>query len=370
MSVYAAIAGGYTAGHLTPGFAIIDALRAADSSRECLFIGSEIGPERKVIEARGLTFCSISSLPYSRGDGMDKFRSLFAIPRSIVQSIRLLRRQRVQRLMVLGGHASVGPGLAARILGIPVFILEPNASFGKANRLLARVARTIFTSPLFNEPVSEILSRRIVCSGVPLRAELRRIASKHDAKQASRSGLRNLLILGGSLGHDDVNLNMPGVCGALIKEGFEMRVVHQCGVQRVQSDLDHAYRMNDVEAHVVSYIDDIAEQYDLADVIVSAAGAISLAELSMVGKPAVIVPLKDAAGQHQLENAIQFETFTGAPVVVHSDKMANDLTSALTQSLTSPAGGNKDERSMTRFWSPDAHAVIVSHLEKVGESHD
>jgi len=367
MGMQVAFAGGYTAGHLTPGLALIEAIREDRPDSHCIFLGSESGPEKQLVEREGIPFYALPSLPFSRGHTISKVRSLLRIPRSVYLSIKILRKERVDRLILLGGHVSVAPGIAARILGIPMFLLEPNASFGLASKLLVQHVQALFVSPLFSELLRESIRPQVINTGVPLRKMTLADQGGREDAIPKKPGLQ-ILILGGSLGHSKINMLFPGICGRLKRAGVELTVVHQTGVHGVAEDVSALYESHGITAEVIPYIFAMSEAYAASDIIVTAAGAVTLAELAMAEKPVIIVPLGNAAASHQMENAKTFSDITGARVVPASGNFEEEMFMSVKELLKDEDLRTRRGEAMSAFAKPNAALNILEFLESsVGE---
>ncbi len=361
MSPTIAIAGGYTAGHLTPGFAIVQEFMNRSVSTECLFIGSGSGPERRIVEAEGIRFCSIPTAPFSCGGTVSKARAIAVIPRSASRAAAILRSNRVTGLVLLGGHTSVGPAIAALRFSIPIYIIEPNASFGLANRLFVRFAECIFIGDLYADTVGNPNMLRMYATGVPVRNEIRTLHGRKKDPPIHSRPVR-ILILGGSLGHGGLNMRIPAVCRFLADQGMSLDVHHQCGVGADTGQLTKSYEDLGLRARVSDYIGEIHLAYSETDLAITAAGAITLSELACAGIPSVIIPLSGAAASHQKENARTYSRRTGSPVILEKDLSGPTLYACISDLIADPALWNARSQSMYDAARPDAAGLICKYL--------
>lgn len=308
-------AGGYTAGHITPGLAVIERLRERGWDGDFLFLGTANSWERELVSGAGVPFVGLPAMPWAGQTAVTRLRALLRLAPAVWAARRRLRGTRVHRLVGLGSFASVAPALAARSLGIPVTLYEPNATPGLANRLLCSSADALLVSRLFSGR-ADWTRADVREVGVPLRADLLALAGQ--VPDPPRAGLR-LLVLGGSHGNPFLNERMPALAQRLAVLRSGLSVIHQCGHDVAPEPLEVRYAEAGVAAEVTSYLDPIAPSFQGADFVVSAAGAISLHELAAAGVPALVVPLDSGAGSHQQFNAAAFARLTGCLAVKPAD---------------------------------------------------
>lgn len=321
-----AIVGGGTAGHVYPALAVAEAYRGLDPDAQITFLGTGLGLEGRIVPAADYRLEIIPGSPLFGTNVAGKIRSIKNAVGGMVAAARIFEREGIEGLLSFGGYASAGPVLAARRVGVPVGICEPNVTPGLTNRLLARLADKIYLgSP---SAAAAFRSGVGVVTGVPVRSSMRAIVSKAQ----SPSSPRRLLILGGSLGSSFVNRMAPVLIAELIHQGTHVEVRHQTG--RVQhEEVRLAYRSVGVDAAVAPFVDDIVPMYAWADLAITCAGAVTLAELAVVRLPALVVPLATASEDHQTANARAFCEASGCPWVPEGDwdtaRVAAELQSLL-----------------------------------------
>lgn len=287
------VAASGTGGHLIPAVHIIDALKAIqpEASVECIGVGRPL--EEKILGGAGLTRHIITSFGIKRRGIVGLAKFLLSLPTCFFQCLRLYRRFRPDVVVGVGGYASVVPVVVARVMGIPTWTHEAELRPGLANSVLGFFASTISIS--FQDTKIRGFSR-LEFTGHPVRPELgsvQRDVVRDDAP-------KRLLVLGGSQGAQGLD-QVIGEIGSFLKER-DVEVVHQCRPDNIDLVIN-SYRACGVKASVVSFIDDMAGAYDWADVIISRAGASSVAEIGCVNKPTIFVPYPFQQGTHQTENA-------------------------------------------------------------------
>ena len=291
MSRCALIMAGGTGGHIFPGLAVAEALR--DRGWRVHWLGNAAHMEGRLVPPRGYPFESIE-FGGVRGKG---WRTLAALPwrlaRAFAQSRVVLKRVRPDVVVGLGGYITFPAGVMAALSGRPLVLHEQNSIAGLANRWLARLAARVYTA----FPTS---LRGATCVGNPLRAAFL-VQAPPEQRYASRRGPLRLLVVGGSLGARALNDIVPRAL-ALIPEAERPQVLHQSGSAQID-DLRARYADAGVSAELTPFIDDTAQAFADADLVVCRAGASTVTEIAAVGAAAVFVPFPAAVDDHQTANA-------------------------------------------------------------------
>jgi UDP-N-acetylglucosamine--N-acetylmuramyl-(pentapeptide) pyrophosphoryl-undecaprenol N-acetylglucosamine transferase len=287
------LAGG-TGGHVFPALAVAEELRARGA--EVLWLGTRSGLEAEIVPRAGfaLSFISISGL---RGKGvLSWLLAPYKLALAFLQSLGALMRLRPMAVLGMGGFVTGPAGFCAWLLDKPLLIHEQNAVAGLTNRLLAPLADKVLEA----FPGSLPAKHRPVHTGNPVRAAISAVAEPVQ-RLAGRSGPLRLLVIGGSLGAQVFNEIVPQALTALpAAERPEVR--HQCGKRHLDA-AQRNYRAAGVEARVAPFIDDMAEAYAWADLVLCRAGALTVAELAAAGMAAILVPYPYAVDDHQTANA-------------------------------------------------------------------
>ena len=324
MSMRLVITGGGTGGHLFPGIAVADEVLARIPGSEVLFIGTGREIDRRALAAKPYRQATLTGSGLKGISWRGRLASLARLPLGFFQAWRLLREFKPDLVLGVGGYVTGPVLLAARLLGAVTCIHEQNTVPGLANRLLGRFVHLVFLSLPGSEHYFPAAKTRLV--GNPLRPELLAAAEK-SAVPAARAGeaapadpsdpsapatqpaagLKTsqsvaVLVLGGSQGAHRVNELMLAAATILAGEGWRLELTHQAGQADVAM-LESGYRQAGIEARVEAFVTDMAVVYRRADLVVSRAGATTLAELALFGKPALLIPYPYAADDHQRRNA-------------------------------------------------------------------
>jgi UDP-N-acetylglucosamine--N-acetylmuramyl-(pentapeptide) pyrophosphoryl-undecaprenol N-acetylglucosamine transferase len=305
------IMAGGTGGHVFPALAVADELVARGVAVS--WLGTRRGLESRVVPAAGypLETMRVSGL---RGKGvMRLLLAPFMLLTAMLQAMVILLRLRPRAVLGMGGFASGPGGLIAWLLRRPLLIHEQNSVAGMTNRWLAPLARTVMEA----FPGSLPEKYRPLHTGNPVRREITRLPEPAE-RLAQRQGVLRVLVIGGSLGAHALNTAVPAAVAGL-SSGNACSVRHQTG----KADLEkvrQAYAAAGVDAQVSAFIDDMAAAYAWADLVVCRAGALSVAELAVVGVAAILVPYPHATDDHQTGNA-RFLADAGAAILVPQDTL-------------------------------------------------
>lgn len=313
------IMAGGTGGHVFPALAVAAAL--AEHGADIVWMGTRAGLEARLVPAAGYPLEPIS-VAGLRGKGL---RSWLLAPlrllRALWQAAAILRRQAPQVVLGMGGFAAGPGGAAARLLRMPLVIHEQNAVAGLTNRLLARVAQVVLEA----FPGTFAPARRARCVGNPVRTGILALPEP-DERLGRRSGRIRLLVLGGSLGALAINELVPRAL-ALLPAGQRPEVRHQAG--RTLDAARAAYDEAGVEAELMEFVDDMAEAYGWADIVVCRAGALTVAELAAAGVGALLIPYPFAVDDHQSTNGAYLVDRAAAVLIQQRDLDAERLCEAL-----------------------------------------
>lgn len=358
------IAGGGTGGHLFPGVAL--AQQVQKGGGEVSFVGTARGIEARVIPSLGLPLDLITVAGIKGGGVTGLVKGLAALPRACWQSLQILRRRRPSVVVGVGGYAS-GPLVAlAAALGVPTAILEQNSVPGITNRILGRLVRRIFTT--FPDARGDFPAAKVRRLGNPIREELLDRLGQgraHAAVESDRSP--RLFVFGGSQGARALNRAMVDALGPLRAAVPTLEVWHQTGeAMREEVAAGYAAAGFDPEkTRVAAFIEDMAAPYRWCDLVVCRAGATSLAELSVVGCPAVLVPFPYAADNHQEHNGAALVEAGAATMLLERDLSGAVLATEVARLLDSTQTLQRMRTAMHAAARPDAATAVAHELRRM-----
>ena len=352
------IMAGGTGGHIFPGLAVADELRA--QGVPVAWLGAEGGMETRVVPPHDIALHTVK-VGGLRGKGL-KTRVLapLMLVRALLDSLAVLRKLRPRCVLSMGGYVAGPAGVAARLAGIPLVVHEQNAVAGFTNRKLASFAKRVLTGFPNVLPGAEWV-------GNPVRAAIAALPTP-AVRFHHRTGAPRLLVLGGSLGARTLNTSLPKALALLAAHDVRPDVVHQTGERGLQEAVD-AYTAAGVAANVVPFIDDMAGAYEWTDVVVCRAGALTVAELCAAGLEAVLVPFPHAVDDHQTANARAMVDVGGARIVTDASLNEADAARSLAQLLVDLFADREQiltaanaSRSLAK---PDAASTIARHCMEV-----
>ncbi len=288
------LAGGHTAGHIMPMIALAEAWRRLYPGDALVCYGAAGGMEATLLRQFRLPFQPLPAWPRFGVGALGRLRAHLGALHGMRLGRRHMRRHQVDALLCLGGYASVGAGLAAASLGLPLVVLEANAVPGRANTLLARFAALKLVAIPEATAFHRWRDARVV--DLPLRVPPVAASSPSVPRTA------RLLITGGTFGSPVLNRGGPAVAAALRRRGLAVEVYHQAGEEQLES-VSAAYAAAGVDATVVGFDLGLPSRWSWADAALCAGGAGSLSEAVASGTPTLAVPLAAVADGHQEANA-------------------------------------------------------------------
>lgn len=352
------IAAGGTGGHIYPALAVADYLR--EQGVKITWVGTEKGLEHRVVPAANfpLELISISGL---RGKGL---LNLVFVPMklmlAIAQTVKIFLKVKPDAVLGMGGFVSGPCGLTAFILRKPLYLHEQNAIPGLTNKVLSYLATRVMQA----FPDSFKGKRNIIATGNPIRKDISDLITP-EVRMSEHKGNIRLLIIGGSLGAQALNENVP-VAVAEMKKELQPDIWHQTGKNKLDATMTN-YRKVNIQAKVTEFIEDMAEAYEWADLVICRAGALTISELANAGIGAILVPYPYAVDDHQTANA-KYLTNVGAAVLIQQEQLMPALKESLTELLhegrTKLTDMAKASRSLAK---PNATKVVAEMC--LGVSH-
>ncbi|MEO7032370.1 MAG: undecaprenyldiphospho-muramoylpentapeptide beta-N-acetylglucosaminyltransferase [Polyangiaceae bacterium] len=350
-------AGGGTGGHVYPMIAVADAVRALAPELRLVFVGTERGMEKRVVPERGYELELMRVLPIRGGGVTGALRGMARAATVIPEARALVKRLAPSVVFSIGGYAAGPVSLAARAMGIPVALMEPNSVIGLANRLIAPLVQRAYTA--FPESEKHFKQSVVRRCGVPIRDGFARVPYTPQL-----SALR-ILVLGGSQGARSLNEAVPH---ALAQTQTNVVVVHQCGAaheadaRRLYAELGLAER-----AQVVPFISDMPAALAAADLVIGRSGASAVSEICAVGRPSVLIPYPHASGDHQRINAQSLVSAQAALCLSFAEASPARIAAEITALLNNPTRlTHMAERAAALGRPQAAHAIALDLLGLAG----
>jgi|WetSurMetagenome_2_1015567.scaffolds.fasta_scaffold00069_32 UDP-N-acetylglucosamine--N-acetylmuramyl-(pentapeptide) pyrophosphoryl-undecaprenol N-acetylglucosamine transferase len=320
------IAGGGTGGHLYPGIAVAEEFMHRDPSNSILFVGTEHGIEARVIPQEGYPIRFLKAEGLVGKSVLKKMKAVFILGLSFFQAFRIISSEDPDIVIGVGGYASFSMVLAARISGVKTMIMEQNSIPGYANRTLGRFAGAIAVT--YQESYSFFDRDKTYLTGNPVRKSILSRLHAESGSVYSGKGTFNVLVFGGSQGSRAINRAVIGTLHYLLDLRQNIRFLHQTGEAELKATAD-AYQQLGFKHIAEPFIYRMSEAYAAADMVICRAGATTLAELTVTGKAAVLIPYPYAASNHQEFNARKLEEMGAAMVITEKQLSGENLAKAI-----------------------------------------
>ncbi len=312
-SMRVVFAGGGTGGHLFPGIALAQYIKKVSPKSKILFVGTKRGIETRLVPENGFDLALVDITGIKGLSKKKKLMSLIKLPSSIDDSSRILSDFNADVVIGLGGYASGPLLISAWLNNYPTFIMEQNSVPGITNKILGGFVRKIFTT--FKHSHKYFPEDKIVFTGNPVRDSIKKLKT-----DTSIDKFKDILVFGGSQGAQRVN----EIIIEASKELKEFNIIHQAGkrnIETVQKSYDELKIKN---VTPIAFIDDMAQAYKDADLVICRAGATSISELQVAAKPSILIPFPKATDNHQVLNAKELVK-DGAAIMIEEKELTAKL---------------------------------------------
>jgi UDP-N-acetylglucosamine--N-acetylmuramyl-(pentapeptide) pyrophosphoryl-undecaprenol N-acetylglucosamine transferase len=362
------IAAGGTGGHIYPGIAVAQEIMRRDAKAMVRFVGTARGLESRLVPQAGFELTLIDSSGLKNVKLAARVRGLAMLPKSFLSTMSLLREFKPDVVVGAGGYVSGPVVLTAALSKRPTLVMESNALPGWTNRVLARFVDRAAVS--FEEALPFFRGKAVV-TGNPVRREFFEIP-----KKTRNPNEFSILVFGGSQGARAINEAMIASLSILKSCPVGLRVKHQTGpsdFERVEAAYRDAGWTPDVRqanslayiAEVRSYIDNMVDDFAMADLVICRAGATTTAELIAAGKAALMIPFPFAADDHQRKNAEALESSGAARMILQQQLTAERLAREIIELARQPSKVDEMEASIRKLQRGDAAAAAVDIIEKL-----
>lgn len=311
------MAGGGTGGHLFPAIAIAEAFLERNPLNTILFVSTGKPFERSVLSELGFRLACITAEGIKGRGFRHQLRALVRLPKGVMEALRILSKFVPDLVFGVGSYASGPLILAAWILRIPIVLHEQNIQPGITNRILFPIAARVHVS--FPNTRFRTQSSRIRFSGNPVRKNIQACAVRSISPETRPVSTRNLFtvgIMGGSQGAHAINLAVIQALSLL--KGIDCHFIHQTGQSDLQLVQD-AYFRHGISSSVQAFFRDMTDCYQPADLMICRSGATTVAEITAIGKPSILIPFPFAADNHQMLNAALLVQSQAAEMILESD---------------------------------------------------
>ncbi|GAB2605464.1 undecaprenyldiphospho-muramoylpentapeptide beta-N-acetylglucosaminyltransferase [Spirosoma areae] len=357
------ISGGGTGGHIYPAIAIANELKAIDPTTEILFVGAEGKMEMEKVPRAGYTIVGLPVVGIKRELSLANLGFPLKLGRSLLRARQIVRDFQPDAAVGVGGYASGPLLLAASLKGIPTLIQEQNSYAGLTNKVLARWAKRICVA--YPGMDAFFPAEKLKLTGNPVRSDIQFAGEQVEAGRQF-FGLEvarpTLLIIGGSQGARTINESMEAGLPRFIDAGVQ--VIWQTGPAFIERARTAVAAVGSRLLNAYDFIYEMDKAYAVADVVVSRAGALSVSELCLVGRPAILVPFPAAAEDHQTKNAMSLVE-NGAALLVNDRTAREELITAALDLLSNPVQQQQLSRQIKTLARPNAARDIADEVRKL-----
>ena len=356
------IAAGGTGGHVYPAIAIANALRDSPTDTEILFAGTKNHMEWDTVSKAGYNITSIWISGFHRRFTFKNLLFPIKLATSIIQSLVIIKKFTPDVVISCGGYVAGPVGWVATKMDIPLIIQEQNSFPGVTNRMLGKNAALIFTA--FDEAEKYFAKERTQLAGNPTRKSLRGVNRKEALKAFNFSNdKKTLLILGGSGGAKSINDAMQEHIETLHND-LGLQIIWQCGKRYYDKLRKDIKPQNFEHLRLKDFIHDMPAAYTAADLVISRAGALSCSELALTGKPSILVPSPNVAGDHQTKNA-QSMVVNGAAKLVADDELEKRLAKVVQEIIDDEKQLTEMSKAAKNLARPNAAEEIATETLKL-----
>jgi UDP-N-acetylglucosamine--N-acetylmuramyl-(pentapeptide) pyrophosphoryl-undecaprenol N-acetylglucosamine transferase len=330
------ISGGGTGGHIYPGIAIAQGMLELEPKTQLFYVGKQGGLEESIVQNSELPirFYGIAAQGMSRKISISIFKTMYKNFVGFREASKILKNVHPQVVFGTGGYVSASTLFAAQLKGIPTVILEQNLVPGLTNKFLGKKATAIALS--FAETKPYFPKQKTVITGAPVRLHLQNLNKPESRKFFQLDPeLITLLVFGGSQGAAAINRAVVGMVQELERRNITLQIILQTGKKNYEETVEKIKNIK-TKIMVLPYIDDMAKAYAAADLVISRAGAISIAETTVCGLPTILIPYPYATANHQEKNARILEQHGAAKVILESELTAAKLAEMVSELISQP----------------------------------
>ena len=369
MRVIVAAAG--TAGHINPGLAIANKIKQEEPNSEIIFIGTTRGLENDLVPRAGYGLKTIEAYGLSKQISIANFKKMWATLMATGKARKIIKEFKPDIIVGAGGYICGPVVWAASKEKIPVILHESNAFPGKAVKMLAPKAETVLIS--FEEARSRIPNaRNIVCTGTPVKIVKKEYSQEEKKKILTSIGVNGnkpiVLVFGGSQGAQKINEAIIGILENKMNKDYQ--IIWATGPKQfdiIKEELASKHiDINNIEnAKILPYIYNMEEVMNVSNIIVARSGAMTITEISNLGKPSILIPLPNVSQDHQLYNAKVLENVGAAKIILNNELNKNNLEDEIERIIKNPQLMHEMEEKAFSKSVKDVQEKIYKEIKKI-----
>jgi UDP-N-acetylglucosamine--N-acetylmuramyl-(pentapeptide) pyrophosphoryl-undecaprenol N-acetylglucosamine transferase len=346
------ITGGGTGGHVSPGIAV--AQEWVKQGGEVVFVGTKQGSEANMVPHAGFTLRCLRVGQLKSGGLIKKITTLLQLPFAIGSACCLIKKEKPAVILGTGGYVSGPTCLAGFLMQKPITIQDQNARPGITNRFLGRMAKKVFTT--FSQSHVFFNKNKVCLTGNPIRAQLKQVP------YTSHQETLNIFITGGSQGAVGMNKLIVEAIDLTKNLWPKLNITHQAGKTDI-NEITAFYKKRNIQADVKSFFNDMQNHYAAAHVVICRAGASTVTELALSGRPAIFIPYPYAADDHQKKNALAVTEVDGGWIIDQLKDEPKKLAELVEKVYNHSEKLNKKAENIQELAKPNAAKEIVRELK-------
>lgn len=369
MKVIIAAAG--TAGHINPGLAIANKIKQEEKNSNIIFIGTDRGLENDLVPRAGYELKTIDAYGLNKEISIENFKKIIKTVKGYYEAKKIIREFNPDIVIGTGGYICGATILAAHNLKVPTMLHESNAFPGKAVKMLSKKTDTILVS--FEDAIDRIKkAKNVVFTGTPTKIVKKEYSVQEQKEMKNKIGLDEnkpiVLVFGGSQGAQAINETIIGIAKQKLNKDYQ--IMWATGPKQydiIKEKLeDENLNINMIEnMKIVPYIYNMEEIMNISDIIVARSGAMTITEISNLGKPSILVPLPNVSNDHQLYNAKALEKVQAAKIILNKDLTAEQLNKNIKSMVDYPQIMKQMGINALKLQTNDAQNKIYNEIKKL-----
>lgn len=367
----AIIAAAGTAGHINPGLAIANKIKQEEKDSEIIFIGTTRGLENDLVPRAGYELKTIDAYGLSKKISINNFKKLYKTYKGLGEANKIIKEFKPDIVIGTGGYICGAVVMAAHKNKVPVVLHESNAFPGKAVKMLAKKANTILVS--FEDAKSRIKNaKKIVYTGTPVKIKKRNYEINEKTKIIKSVGLTEtkpiILIFGGSQGAQKINEAIIRIIAEKLNKKYQIIWAtgsKQYDIIKEKLELKNININNIDNMKIVPYIYNMEEIMNISDIIIARSGAMTISEISNLGKPSILVPLPNVSQDHQLYNAKVLENVGAAKIILNEDLDENNLNNSIEEIILNKSKMQEMGKNALKIASYDVEEKIYKEIKEL-----
>ncbi|PWG00637.1 undecaprenyldiphospho-muramoylpentapeptide beta-N-acetylglucosaminyltransferase [Levilactobacillus bambusae] len=357
------ISGGGTGGHIYPALALITALKKRDPQAEVLYVGSTRGLESKIVPEKGIDFRALEIQGFKRSLSLENFKTVYLFLKSVREARKLIKQFKPDVVVGTGGYVSGAVVYAASRMNVPTLIHEQNSVVGMTNKFLSRYVDKV--AYVFDNAAQQFPKDKLVKTGNPRAQEAANVISTFKwSEYGLKDDVPTLLIFGGSQGALKINSATVGAIPEFGKRDYQ--VVFVTGQKRYEDVMSHLDNVTIADNIVIKdYIPNMPEVLPRVSAIVGRAGATSIAEITAIGIPSILIPSPYVTADHQTKNAMSLVNAGAAKLLTETELDSESLLRNADEIMNNPAEQAKMAQASKDLGTPDAADQVLDVLEQL-----